>query len=367
MLKYFKEKQLNTLLKYPGGKTGDLKHIRSKFIDLFPKKINNYFEPFLGGGAAWLSIDVNGKTYVNDFSKDLMNFYNCIQFQNSDFYNYIDEISKSWITLKEISYKCSKEIYNNNLKSLDKNENNISSLVGDKNYLKYIKKKVLIKLKHIKKLEEKYNNKLISEELINNIEGALKGGYYLYLRDLYNSHKDKDNSPLKAALFYFLRDYSFSSMFRFNKNGEFNVPYGGISYNKRSPAARVNYWKSIEVIDHMKKTTFFNDDFEVFFKKHKPKKQDFIFVDPPYDSEFSTYDQNVFNYDDQKRLANYLINETNSQFMAVMKNTEFIYNLYSSYESKNIHYKIFDKNYTVSFKNRNEKGVEHIVVYRINN
>ena len=30
-----------------------------------------------------------------------------------------------------------------------------------------------------------------------------------------------------------------------------------------------------------------------------------IFLDPPYDSEFSTYDKNTFDREDQKRLANF--------------------------------------------------------------
>jgi DNA adenine methylase len=38
-------------------------------------------------------------------------------------------------------------------------------------------------------------------------------------------------------------------------------------------------------------------------------------LDPPYDSEFSTYAKNEFNKDDQKRLANYLINDCPAKWM----------------------------------------------------
>ncbi|MBX1875205.1 DNA adenine methylase, partial [Campylobacter jejuni] len=41
------KKKLHPLLKYPGGKESELKHI-NKFL---PPVINNYYEPFLGGGA----------------------------------------------------------------------------------------------------------------------------------------------------------------------------------------------------------------------------------------------------------------------------------------------------------------------------
>lgn len=52
----------------------------------------------------------------------------------------------------------------------------------------------------------------------------------MYYRNLYNN-KNPDIISLHTALFLFLRNYSYSSMFRFNKQGDFNVPYGGISYN----------------------------------------------------------------------------------------------------------------------------------------
>jgi len=52
-------------------------------------------------------------------------------------------------------------------------------------------------------------------------------------------------------------------------------------------------------------------------------------LDPPYDSEFSTYDKNIFNKEDQKRLADYLIKDCNAKWMMIIKNTEFIFDLYN--------------------------------------
>ncbi len=65
-----------------------------------------------------------------------------------------------------------------------------------------------------------------------------------------------------------------------------------------------------------------------------------------------------FDKNDQIRLANYLKN-TKAKFMLVIKNTEFIYNLY-----KNTGFNIisFDKKYLVSFMNRNDKDVEHLII-----
>lgn len=362
---YLKKKPLNTLVKYPGGKTGDLKHLRESFIELFPKTIGDYYEPFLGGGAVWLAVEPQGKMYVNDFSDDLIEFYTLIKNQDQDFFGYIAKMGKAWQQLHDIAVKHVGDIYKGDLSPLTQYKTCIDSLVlNGADAFDIIKKIVEAKLPRIKKVEEKKKSKLSDEDQLANIEGALKAGYYTYVRDVYNHHKKHD--ALRAAAFYFLRDYAFSSMFRFSKDGRFNVPYGGVSYNDRSPDVRSPYWQSEALLDHLNKTEFDNLDFEEFLNKRKPKKDDFLFIDPPYDSEFSTYDQNEFSQKDQKRLADYLINKSKAQFMAVMKNTDFIYGLYAGHEDQNVRWKTFDKNYTVSFRNRNDKEVEHIVVYRIN-
>ncbi|MCM1029611.1 MAG: DNA adenine methylase [Pseudoflavonifractor sp.] len=70
-------------------------------------------------------------------------------------------------------------------------------------------------------------------------------------------------------------------------------------------------------------------DFEEFLDVTDPGQDDFIFLDPPYDSEFSTYAQNAFTRDDQERLANYLLTKCRAKWMMIIKNTDFIYNLYN--------------------------------------
>ena len=114
-----------------------------------------------------------------------------------------------------------------------------------------------------------------------------------------------------------------------------------------------------ELIEHLSKTTIDNLDFEEFFIKNKPKKDDFIFLDPPYDSEFSTYVQNKFTRQDQTRLAKYLIKDCEANWMMIIKNTEFIYGLY---DKKDIYITSFDKKYLVSFQNRNNKDAKHLII-----
>jgi len=121
----------------------------------------------------------------------------------------------------------------------------------------------------------------------------------------------------------------------------------------------LDYLKSKELEKHLKNTTIENNDFEDFFKNNEPKKDDFIFLDPPYDSEFSTYDKNTFNREDQKRLANYLINKCKAKWMMIIKNTDFIFDLYNN---KGLNINTFDKKYLVSFMNRNDKDVKHLLI-----
>ena len=113
------------------------------------------------------------------------------------------------------------------------------------------------------------------------------------------------------------------------------------------------------MLKHFERTSIYNLDFEQFLRETKPTENDFVFLDPPYDSEFSTYAQNAFTREDQKRLANYMIKECKAKWMMIIKNTEFIYDLYNK---QGINIRTFNKEYVVSFMNRNDKKVTHLLI-----
>jgi DNA adenine methylase len=148
-------------------------------------------------------------------------------------------------------------------------------------------------------------------------------------------------------------------MFRYNSSGDFNVPYGGIAYNRKNFLKKVDYLRTKELKSLLDQTKIENLDFEDFFNLHTPTKKDFIFLDPPYDTEFSTYAQNEFTKTDQIRLADYLTQKCKAKWMMIIKNTDFIYSLY---DNKELNIKSFDKTYLVSFMNRNDKNVEHLLI-----
>ena len=226
------------------------------------------------------------------------------------------------------------------------------------NFINEIVKNLISKMNRMYKIE-KQRGIMCEKDILDNIECAFKSAFYMHFRHLYNeSGKLNINKYFYTAIFYFIREFCYASMFRYNRSGKFNVPYGGISYNRKEFIKKINYINSKEIKNYMENTEIFCDDFELFLNTIKPKKDDFIFLDPPYDTEFSTYAKNEFDKEDQIRLCEYLKN-TEANIMLVIKNTDFIYNLYNVKEFK---IKTFDKKYLVSFQNRNDKSVEHLLI-----
>ncbi len=371
------KKVLKPLLKYPGGKSSELPII----LKNAPDRINNYIEPFLGGGAIYFAIEANAY-YVNDKSEDLMLLYEFIKSGNEAFYTELETINNNWDLLRNISaarfteflyivnkYKAG-ELNNENLKlSVSEFIKSFESLDGPLFQLENIQqpifkhqlcKNIIRIIKRICKNEIIKEKILTNDEIKDNFECAIKSAYYMYFRELYNyPEKYTLSKPRTVAIFLFIREYCYSSMYRFNRDGKFNVPYGGISYNHKNLTTKILYYKSNGLKNHLNKTTFCCDDFLTFVRGLNLSKYDFMFLDPPYDTIFSEYDKNSFDHQDQKRLAEYLINECPCNFMIVIKKTDFMDCIY---KNDKLHIFEFDKSYFVSFKNRNKKSVKHLLI-----
>jgi DNA adenine methylase len=374
-----KEIELKPFLKWPGGKSKELKYI----IPNLPNYINNYYEPFVGGGAVFFAIKVNGSFFINDKSTDLANLYSIIKSEKKNhFFQILNNIDKTWKDISNIFFNHKDELYNlfvshRNNKTTKKEllqkskefikENNfffIENIKSELNinfdfYFKEIEINLNRKLNRMKDIEIQ-KGLLSTEDIYLNIETALKSSFYMYFRHLYNN-KSKYNleETVFLAIYYFIRNYTYSGMFRYNSSGKFNVPYGGIGYNNNSLDKKIQYIASDYFQERLNNTVIENVDFYEFMSNKNLKNNDFIFLDPPYDTEFSTYDQNEFNQGDQIRLANFLTNEVNSKWMLIIKNTEFIHRLY---EKEGVFINYFDKSYTVSFMNRNNKNSEHLMI-----
>lgn len=366
---------LSPIIKWPGGKEKELKYILPN-----APEFERFIEPFVGGGSVFMGI--NAERYViNDFSSELIELYRCIEKSDNDFFRYARMMDESWersavffishIELKDtyISYR-NEQIGKIELKEFIRifcanNKQSIIDIIGDEFaslpcvLLKEIEINLFRKMVRMRELEiEKH---LLPEgDLNDNIETAIKSAVYMNYRNLYNDRSIAEKTPkLHCALFFFMRNYAYSGMFRYSSKGEFNVPYGGIAYNSKLLNKKLKYYQSDEFLEHFKNTEIYNLDFEEFLNTVSPGENDFIFLDPPYDSEFSTYAQNAFTKEDQKRLANYLINDCKAKWMMIIKNTDFIFSLYNK-EGVNI--RTFNKEYVVSFMNRNDKKVTHLLI-----
>ncbi|WP_064590253.1 DNA adenine methylase [Streptobacillus moniliformis] len=342
---------MKSFLKYPGGKQKEIGIIR----DNLPSKIYDYYEPFIGGGSVYLALDFEKKYYINDLSEDLINLYNCIKNQNELFFKELDKINYNIKLAKEISVKEAYDFYENHQNYDEFLTYFLTNAKIDD--LDNLKNKLYISLNRKLKLIDRLDKRNIEKiDIFKNIKTGITSGLYVYYRELYNNLKYDSKKELKAALFYYIRDFCYSSMFRYNSFGEFNVPYGGISYDNKNLDSKIEFLKNENVVSKLKKSKITNEDFEIFFRKNKPKKEDFIFLDPPYDTEFSTYDNNPFGLEDHIRLRDFCKN-TEANFMLIIKETDFILELY-----KNFNIKKFKKNYTVSFKDRNKKDVNHLLI-----
>lgn len=369
-------KNLSPILKWAGGKEQELKYI----LPNVPSNFVRFIEPFVGGGAVYFSMK-NKDMLINDKSIELTSLYNNIKYKNKSFVSNLQSLQVAWVGLEKIldnnieffnviysKYKLNKidkdklitniEHFINDNKTEFKSLLNTNLLVHYDIFEKELLRNISAKLIRMKDLEDKKGN-LPAKDIYDNFECGLKGSFYMFIRTLYNKY---DNSEY----FYFIREYCYSSMFRYNSNGEFNVPYGGISYNRKNFQRKIDYIKSKELQTHFVNTDIYNLDFEEFLDKIKLTKNDFIFLDPPYDTDFSSYVNNTFDKQDQERLADYLINKCPAKFMLVIKNTDFILNLY---DKNGLYITSFDKTYMVSFKGRNNRDCEHLLItnYSIDN
>ena len=235
-------------LKWVGGKTQIIENIGEKV----PNKINNYHEPFVGGGSVLFRIlklkNENKIKIKNIFAYDvnehLINLYNQIKFYYESFFesfnNFVSEYTNS--TDKENCYYKNRELFNNS----------------------------------------------------------------------------ETNSIQKAVLFLFLNKTCFRGLYREGPNG-FNVPFGHYkTLNFITKDELENISKTIQDV------TFIYCDFSKVFPKLK--RNDFIYLDPPYAPESNTsfvnYTKSGFSYERHKELFELIISIHKKGIKFVLSNAK---------------------------------------------
>lgn len=107
--------------------------------------------------------------------------------------------------------------------------------------------------------------------------------------------EDKADAEEAAGIFYYLNRTCYNGLCRFNSKGEFNVPFG--RYKKLT--YKTDF---IEYVSAFAEWDFTCVDFEELSLRH----DDFVYADPPYDVQFTSYSKENFKWDDQIRLAQWL-------------------------------------------------------------
>ncbi len=146
---------------------------------------------------------------------------------------------------------------------------------------------------------------------------------YFYARRAQFNHliaQGQADSKEAASLFYYLNRTCYNGLCRFNRKGEFNVPFGKyktITYRKdfTEYAAAFADWE------------FTCEDFEAV----PLEPSDFVYADPPYDVEFTQYAKENFTWDDQVRLAKWLARREGPVVLSNQA-TDRIQNLYRELE-----------------------------------
>jgi DNA adenine methylase len=120
--------------------------------------------------------------------------------------------------------------------------------------------------------------------------------YYRYRRRFNQLIEGGEQTSEEAAqLFYYLNRTGYNGLCRFNRRGEYNVPFGRHE--------TINYTRDLRPYSPaMRGWSFKTGDFE----RLKLEPGDFIYADPPYDVEFTQYSKEGFNWAEQERLAEWL-------------------------------------------------------------
>ncbi|BAQ63257.1 Dam family site-specific DNA-(adenine-N6)-methyltransferase [Geminocystis sp. NIES-3709] len=238
------DKLVKPFLKWAGGKTKILNQICDRFPqELINGQINKYIEGFVGGGAVFLYIaqhyDIQ-KFLLYDVNPELVLAYQTIKINVDDLIDILDKLETKYLRFNDIE-----------------------------------------KTQYFYKIRDKFNQE---KQIIN--------------------YKNYDKQWLiRTAELIFLNKTCFNGLFRVNRKGLFNVPFG-----KHKNPHIFDQSNLINLSKILQKTDIRQGDFQDC--KKEVNEQTFVYFDPPYrplnkTSNFNSYNNNNFDDNEQLRLAQF--------------------------------------------------------------
>lgn len=212
-----KEERIKPFLRWAGGKSWFIDHL----TDLLDgHEFTNYYEPFLGGGSIFFSINVTGAVAtLSDANRELIDTYIAIR-------DDVETVIKHFATYENTSE------------------------------------------------------------------------FYYKLRA-----KEPTDPAERAARFIYLNHTSYNGLYRVNRQGKYNVPFG----NRKSDTIDVEEIRKASRA--LAGVNLISGDFEN--RSDVIQEGTLVFLDPPYtvshnDNGFIQYNQSIFSIEDQERLAQYI-------------------------------------------------------------
>lgn len=167
---------------------------------------------------------------------------------------------------------------------------------------------------------------------------ADKKKFYLQQRCLFNRLATNNCQSVirKTALLLFLNKTCYNGLYRVNKKGEFNVPFGRYKNPKICDRENLNI-----VHKYLENVTIISGDFAQTI--HYAKKPTVFYLDPPYiplsvTSCFTSYSSEEFNLDQQMRLKKFCdaIQASGNYFILSNSDSKYLYELYQDYNIKRV-------------------------------
>jgi DNA adenine methylase len=151
---------------------------------------------------------------------------------------------------------------------------------------------------------------------------------------------------MRAARFVYLNKRCFNGMMKHNKAGRWIGTYNG-NYKENKKTKKIYSMKDIYEANLL----FLDAEItNQSYHQIKPKKGDFVYLDPPYYNTLDCYTATGFSKQDQIDLRDFCIrlNESGVKFALSNSHNDFILDLYKDFQ---IH--LIDITYTINFLNIN--------------